>query len=305
MELIHITAPIFLLIALGYGLRCVGGIKEHGIKTLNNFVYWLSLPAVILISFWGVNWYDPNTQAVLISNTVAILLFATLLFLLLRLLRVSKQLKAGIFISALVGNTVYMGFPIGERALGSEGFDIFLSAATPHLVIGIAISIIAIEWFVMRGHNPLRYLKDFLFNPLIISLVGGITLSVLKVSGPIVEIIQQPITMLAATASPIALVTLGAFLRGVFKFSLAGYALIASVLNLAVFPALIYVVGQWLSIPETTVTASVLAAAMPTAVTAFVVAERFNAAPQLVATTLFMSTVLSIFSISGVLLVLL
>ena len=301
MSLLFITAPIFLLIALGYVLRSFRGITRRGIHTLNNFVYFISLPAVILISFWGIDWFDGDTRTVLLMNTVAVGAFAVGLLFLLSLLPFAKKTKAGIFVAALVGNTVYMGFPIGERALSGDVYDIFLAAATPHLVIGIAISVLAIEWFVLRSHNPIRYVRDFCLNPLILALVGGIALSVANVSGEVVELIKQPITMLAATASPIALVTLGAFLRGVFQFRLAGQALIATSLKLAAFPVVVFGVGQLFMLEPPLVTASVLAAAMPTAVTSFVIAEKYDAAPQLVATTLFMSTLCSLATVTVVL----
>jgi len=301
MSLLFITFPIFLLIALGYVLRSWHGITRNGIHALNGFVYFISLPAVILISFWGIDWFDEQTRWVLLTNTVAVVGFALVLPLLLRILPFAKRIKAGIFVSALVGNTVYMGFPIGERALGESLYDIFLAAATPHLAIGIAVSIIAIEWYVLKSHDPLRYIKDFALNPLILALAGGIALSVLNVSGELVELIKQPITMLAATASPIALVTLGAFLHGAFKFKLAGYALIATTRKLLILPATIYIVGQLFALDAVVVSASVLATAMPTAVTSFVIAERYNAAPELVATTLFMSTVCSLGTITALL----
>lgn len=290
MEVLFVTLPIFLLIALGYLLRSFRGITREGIHALNNFVYWVSLPALILVSFWGINWFDPVTRQVLTANSIAVLGFGLALFIVLRLLPLSKKIKGGLFISGLVGNTVYMGFPIGQRALGEGSYDLFLAAATPHLVIGIALSILAIEWFVLRSHNPLRYLKDFLLNPLIIALAGGITLSVLEVSGDLVDLIQQPLTMLAGTASPIALVTLGAFLRGAFQFRLAGLALFGSLIKLGLFPFAMLSTAPWLGLSGDVLVASALASAMPTAVTAFVISEKYDAAPQLVATTLFLST---------------
>ncbi len=302
MEILLITLPIFILIALGYVLRALHGITKNGIHALNKFVYWVSLPAVVLVSFWGVDWFKEETRDILLANTYAIFGFAIFLLVLLHFLPFARKTKAGLFVSALVGNTVYMGFPIGERALGEGTYDIFLAAATPHLVIGIAVSVMVIEYYVLRSHNPFRYIKDFFLNPLILALFGGIFLSITNASGGMFTLLREPIAMLASTASPIALVTLGAFLHGVFKFRLAGLALLATVLKLSVLPFLIFWTGEALDLSGVFVSASVLAAAMPTAVTAFVVAEKYDAAPQLVATTLFLSTAASVVTISFVLL---
>ncbi len=298
MSLFLITLPIFLLIALGYVLRMFRTITRDSIHSLNNFVYYISLPAIILVSFWSIDWFDADTRSVLFMNTTAVVGFAGVLFLFLKILPLKKRTKAGLFVASLVGNTVYMGFPIGQRALGDGIYDVFLAAATPHLVIGIAVSVLAIEWYLLRSHSPIRYVKDFVFNPLIMALVAGILLSVSQVSGEIIEILKQSLGMLAATASPIALVTLGAFLYGVFEFRLAGLALIASILKLTALPLAVFGVGHLFSLESAMISASVLAAAMPTAVTSFVIAEKYNAMPRLVASTLFMSTAFSLITIT-------
>ncbi len=282
-------------------MRMFRAITRDSIHSLNNFVYYISLPAIILVSFWGIDWFDADTRSVLMMNTAAVVGFAIALFLFLKLLPLRKRTKAGLFVAALVGNTVYMGFPIGQRALGDGIYDIFLAAATPHLVIGIAVSVLAIEWYLIRAHNPIRYVKDFVMNPLILALVAGILLSVSQISGGIVEIVKQSISMLATTASPIALVTLGAFLYGVFELRLARLSLIASVLKLIVLPFVVFGVGHMFSLEPAMISASVLAAAMPTAVTSFVIAEKYDAMPKLVASTLFMSTSISLVTITVVL----
>lgn len=287
-----------MLIALGYVLRMVRRITRDGIRTLNSFVYWIALPAVILISFWGIDWFDETTRSVLFMNTIALVGFAVGLLLLLHFLPFAPKTKAGIFVAALVGNTVYMGFPIGERALGVGTYDLFLAAATPHLVMGIALSILAIKWYTRRSRGWVRYAKDLVLNPLILALAGGIALSVSGISGVWVDLVKQAINMLAATASPIALVTLGAFLYGVFEVRLAGLALVAAILKLLLLPFLVYGVGQATGLEVDVVITSVLAAAMPTAVTSFVIAEKYDAAPQLVATTLFVSTLCSLGTIT-------
>lgn len=298
MNLLLITAPIFLLIAFGYALRVFGVMNQSGIHALNNFVYWVALPAIILVSFWGINLFDEETRAVFLVNTAGLLAFALVLFIALRFLPLNKKTKAGIFVSALVGSTVFMGFPIAERVFEGGAYDLFLAAATPHLVIGIAISIAAIEWYMLGSKSPLRYVKNFVLNPLILALAGGIALGAFNISGGLIDPLKQSITMLAATASPIALVALGAFLRGAFKFRLAVPSFLSASIKLLALPLFIYGAGLVFTLDAEAVTASVLAAAMPTAVTSFVIAEKYHAASELVATTLFMSTVLSFFTIT-------
>ena len=298
MQLLFIVLPIFVLIGLGYLLRRLGIITRDGISHLNRFAYYVALPAIIVMSFWNIDWLDSATQATLLINTVLLIGLSVVLLAGLRLLPINPRLQAGIFAASLVGNTVYMGFPIGQRALSEGGFDLYVAAATPHLVLGITLSVLAIEWLLAGSQRPMQYLKDFFLNPLILSLLAGIALSLSSVSGALVELVREVGGLLAATASPVALVALGAFLHGIFKPHLARLALFTSALKLFVLPLAIYGGSVLFGADPAIVAGSVLAAAMPTAVTSFVIAERYHAAPELVATTLCVSTVASLGTIS-------
>ena len=298
MQLLFIVLPIFLLIALGYGLRHSGIITRDGISVLNNFAYFVALPALILMSFWNIDWLDANTQNTLLLNTLFITIAAAILFSLVKLLPVSPDKQAGIFAAGLVGNTIYMGFPIGERALTAESFYLYVAAATPHLVFGIVLTILVIEWLIFSSQRPAQYVKDFLLNPLILSLLAGIGLSISGVTGLVIDLVKEVAQMLAVTASPIALVGLGAFLYGIFRPQLALWGLFATSIKVVVLPIVVFLVGSLLGVDSVMLLASILAAAMPTAVTSFVIAERYNAAPELVATTLFISTITSLVTLS-------
>ncbi len=305
MSFLLIILPIFTLVGVGYLLRFIGLIDRQGISTLNRFVYNVSLPALIIMSFWNIDWRDTETLYTLIINTFLLLSFAFLLFLTLKLFPISPKLKAAIFASGLVGNTIYMGFPIGERALTEEMFSFYVAAATPHLVMGIVISVLAIQWYLSTSHGLYDYTKKFLFNPLIISLLCGIGLSLSGISGVLMGYLQEVGRLLATPASPIALITLGAFMYKSFIPKLAGWAVFGTAVKLAVLPLFLFIGGTLLDVDSEIMIASVLAGAMPTAVTSFVIAEQYDASPELVATTLFVSTLCAIGSLSLVLIMLL
>ncbi|MDD5099281.1 MAG: hypothetical protein PHP35_02980, partial [Candidatus Colwellbacteria bacterium] len=50
-----ISLPIFLIIIGGWVARKFEVIKEGDIRSLNNFAYFISLPALIASSLWSVN----------------------------------------------------------------------------------------------------------------------------------------------------------------------------------------------------------------------------------------------------------
>jgi len=293
-----IIFPIFSIIGLGYLLRRAGIIGQESTHILNQFVYYISLPALVLISFWQIDWYHPETLATLGFNLFSILLFSGGLLVFVWFLRIKPEYKAALFTVSLVGNTIYMGFPIGQSVFGEEQFPEFVAAATPHLVLGIALAILVSEYFVIRAKKVKTYLKDFFLNPLILSLFCGILLSVFRVKPDLFSFVTATVEMLGSTASPVALVTLGAFLHGKFAKEHVGLSFLAISTKLAVFPLFIALAGKFIMPNTNGLSASFLAAAMPTAITVFVISEKYNIAPRFVAHTIVLTTLVSIATIS-------
>lgn len=296
MEILQLTLPIFGIIGAGYVLRWYKLVDDDWVHILNRFVYYVSLPALIVASFWDIDWLDRGTAAVLGFNTAALLVFIALLALALRSIRIDRKTKAGIFLAALVGNTIYMGFPLVGGALGTRAFSLVVGSATVHLTLGIALSIVATEFYVLRVKDWRRYARDFFTNPLIVSMAVGFVLSF--VPTPVIgDSIRKMLVMLGATASPVALFALGGFLHGKFMRHHMWFAFIPVTLKLIAFPLLVLTAGYATRLTENAVTASGLIAAMPTAVTAFVVAEKYNLSKDFIANCILLSTLLSLLTL--------
>jgi hypothetical protein len=259
-------------------------------------VYYLSLPAIIFVSFYKIDWFNPANLKVLGFNLFLLLVISVAILFILSLTKLKPTYKAAIFACTLVGNTVYMGFPLAKKAFETNLFDNFLAAATPQLVFGIILSILVFDFYVLKSKKISLYLRDFVFNPLSLSLFAGIILSVFTFVSGLIKILLPPIEMLGATASPLALVTLGGFLHGKFLKSDLQSSVFVAIIKFALYPMLILFFGKFfLSQP---VSPSILAASMPTAVTVFVVSEKFNVLPKFVASTILVTTLLSILTIS-------
>src|SRR3989344_9632735 len=106
MQTIQIVAPIFLIIFIGYLGRRFGLVRDDWVHLLNRFIYFISLPALILVSFWNINWHAGGLGGALMWNFVLMCGFAIVAIVILGFLRISKAMKASVFMSVMVGNTV-------------------------------------------------------------------------------------------------------------------------------------------------------------------------------------------------------
>ncbi len=298
MNIFVIVLPIFLIILLGYALKARGLVEESWVHVLNSFVYYVSLPAIILVSFWEINWSEKSILPAVGFNVLAVLAFAILLALVLSRFKLDGKIKAAIFMAAVVGNTVYMGFPIMQEAFGAENFAHVTAIATPHLILNLILAIVMIEFWVVKSRKLKTYFYDFIKNPLVLGLLFGVLLSLLQLEGYHVQILKKPLSMLGATASPVALFALGAFIHGKFIQKHFGLTVLVSALKLIVFPLFVLLLTNWFSLSSIGISVSALVAAMPVAVTTFVIAEQYKLDKAFVANAILISTAVSIVTIS-------
>ena len=274
-------------------------LSEETTHTLNQFVYRVSLPAAILSAFWGIDWSKPEVLQILLLNIVILIPFGIGILLLGMLFKLSAEMKAALFMGALVGNTVYMGFPIGQGAFGAEGFDFFLAAAMPHIALGIIFAELVAERLTKRKRKLSIYAKESLRNPLVITFFGGILLSLFVTGDGVILELRRAVGLIAATASPLALIGIGAFLYRRLAPLKSGVEFAIIAIKIIVFPVLMLAIGMFFpQIGKDVIAASAVAASMPVAISVFIITERHKVAPAIAANTILWSTLISIVTIN-------
>ena len=292
MNIFFITLPIFLIIAAGWLMRKLNIVKESWMSVLNGFAYYVSLPALIIASFWDINFLDKKSLEIILWSLSAVFIFSLIVFLLLSFLKINKNLKAAIFLSATVGNTVYMGFPLVNMAFGENYLSQGVLIGVIYLVVPLLISIFAIRHWHNNDHSLSGQLKDFFKNPLMISVFAGIVLSFINFDIAGINSVKKAFAMVGATASPVALFTLGEFLYGKFLKKDLGLVFSVSFLKLVLFPlAVAFAPLYFFNRIEFEILT--LLSSMPVAVTTFVIAEKFHLDKDLVGNSIFVSTIFS------------
>lgn len=295
-EILLIISPIFFLILIGWFLRKKKIVKDTWIKVLNDFVYYIALPALIFLSFAPTVWTQELLKAITFQLTyltaLAVILFASL-----SLLPMRPKVKASFFVLVLLVNSVYMGFPI-ISSFTSRPLAEIAPLATFYLIFGLVASIFAIEYWVHKSGKIHTYADDFLKNPLLLSLIAGILASIFFKSTAL-EIVLTPLSMIAATASPLALFTLGAFMHGKYSNHHIPATTIAILLKLIIIPAITFVVSSSLQLGYEMQVTTTLTAAMPTAVTAFVLSEKYQLESKFIAIGIILTTLLSFATLAG------
>lgn len=295
MSTFLISLPIFLIVASGWLLKKFKIANDDWVHILNVFAYYVSLPALIIASFWDIDFLNKESWNIIFFSLITLGIFSFAVFVLLHFIRINKNLKTAIFLTATVGNTIYMGFPLVELGFGKESISAGALVGVIYLVIPILISIFIIRYWHNKEHNVVKEILAFIKNPLMISVFIGIILSFLKIASIdifLILAVKKSVSMLGSTASPIALFTLGAFLYGRFLKKDLGLVFFVSFLKIICFPLVVFLTLSYFLKPENFQILTLLSS-MPVAVTTFVIAEKFHLNKELVGNSLFISTIFS------------
>ncbi len=289
--------PIFLIIALGYGLRAHNVIRASWVKPLNTFVYSVGLPALIIYSFATLQWREVLADRLLGLQVMIVIVAALLAAIIIRNLPIKAKDQAAIYLAVVLGNTVYLGIPLVNSALPgvvtTDVTSITTAIGVVQLVCSVLVALIGLE-YIFLGTRDMRYIsKHIATNPLILSILVGLFFAVIGWPQWLDRTLGVPIKMLAGTASPLALFALGSFLYG-HKINRKQARLgLAVGLKLVGVPLIAWAIMVAAQIFSTERNITVLMMSMPTAVTAFVLADTYKLDTTFVASVMMVSTIAS------------
>ena len=311
--ILAVTIPFFALVLAGYLAARRHVLPESAIPGLNAFVLYFALPCLLFR-------FGMNTPVLELLNPVMLVLYlAAALLIVFFTVAMSLNDRVGLkdaSFGALVAafpNTGFMGVPLLVALLGPGAAgpvictilaDLFVTSS-----VCIALSQLSFSKAAAADHSArtaaLRALRGALSNPMPWSIALGACFSLagIKTSGPVHVVVQ----MLADSASPVALFTIGAVLRRAEQHThtrtqLADFVPVA-LIKLFLHPLLVLLLAasaRLLGAPLTTfqITVLALAAALPSASNVSLLAERYGADNGRVARIIMTSTVLSFVSFS-------
>ena len=133
---VHAILPMFLVMALGYGARCLGWIRREEILNINKIAFRIFLPCLL---FYNVYCSDlsGSFDPLLIAYAVGGVLLSFALALGYTLLTEKLPERRGVMIQGMFrSNYVIMGIPVATALLGADQLG----------TVSILIAIIAVSY---------------------------------------------------------------------------------------------------------------------------------------------------------------
>jgi malonate transporter len=289
--------PFFLIVALGWAARRLSALSEAAAEGLIAYVFWIGFPALLIDALAR----SPAPSAAFARGLIAygLAMGATLGLALAAgaLGRWEERTRAGAAMAAGVGNTAFLGLPLAVAVFGEAARPAAagMVAIDFVLILGLGVALAARA----EGRSLGKAALGALVNPVVIGACVGVALAAFRISLP--PLIATPLSALAATGSPVALVALGAVLAQPAPepaSRLEAPVLIAGALKLLVAPALAFAVMTLMGAPADVRRIGVLLAACPTAVNVFIQTRAYVAWPAGVARIVAATTAISVLTLT-------
>lgn len=302
LSTIFVSLPIFLIIFMGWLFQRTKVMEGDWVHHANAFAYYAALPALIVVNLWDVDFRNSEYLRLMGFSALSLSAFLAVLFVILSVIKMGRDMKATIFLTAATGNTLYMGTALVEVGFGKEHLPAAALVGSVYLIIPLVISIVIIHYWHTKKHGIKDELVAFLKNPLVVSVVVGVLLSFVPMGHPIIVSIRKTMQMLGSSSSPVALFALGGFMYGKFLKKDIAIVSFVTALKMVAFPLIVFGVYRYFY-QDGNIEIPVLLAGMPVAVTTFVIAEKFKLNTALVGNAIVFATLLSFVTAPVILLI--
>lgn len=285
-----IIANLALIIAAGWLFRRYGLVGEGAEKAFNQYLYYLALPCLIIVKIsatplTGLGW------DFLLANLAPLLLCMAGSWAAWRFLRLDWRFARLLLIVSVMGNTVYLGFPVISLRLGEHLIGHAAIISSLHNVVVFTAGFALMTTICGDGGcPPSRLLRTLARNVVLWSSLAGLALAASGLALP--GLAETVMSDIGSTTMPLSLFTIGMSLYGK---KVAGNLLRLSAVSgvkLLVLPAVYLVAARLLGFSGELSSAVFLQMTMPVAVLNYVVAREFDFDADLVAQAIVLSTLL-------------
>ena len=299
--ILEAVLPLFALILGGYLAGRRGLLGAAATDSLNAFVVWMALPALLFQAMAQITWAEIRQPGYIAASAIAIAMVFGISFLTDR--RQKRRLADASITSlaAAYGNAGYMGIPLCIMVLGEASLPAVIIVTLLTACVLFAFSITLVEIDLQRsptlGATLRKVALAVVRNPLVCAPVAGLAVSGagLTLPGPVLQFTN----LLGAAASPCALVTIGLFLSQGSTSNHRGTVWRIVWLKLIVHPLLAFVLVTWVfDMPAMWASAAILLAALPVGTGPFMVAKLYGREPAVTSEATLISTVVSVFTVT-------
>ena len=285
------TVPVFMVIILGYILMRVGFLTKEFTEVADKYVFKVALPVLL---FKQIGTADIRSEFdirfVLFCMIVTTVMFG-IVWLLARIFIRDKSMVGAFAQGSVRGSAAILGIAFIDNIYGSSGM----------VPLYNIYSVIILTVEARDNKNGKEAIKksfiNVLKNPIIIGIFLGMIVACTGLKIPTIPL--KAINSVAATATPIALIVVGAGFEGKKAIAKTGPTLVAVFIKLIVLPLIFLPVAVKMGFRREALVAIIIMLGSPTTVTCYIMAKNMNNDEVLSGSIVVLATLLSSCTLTG------
>ena len=300
MRIADLILPVFAVILTGWIVGYTGYLSRALSDALIHFAYNIAMPALLIVTIAQEPSHSLINWRFLVAFGGGSLLCFILVFGIMSV-RASRTLASRTMhgMAASMTNTGFVALPVLEAIYGPRAVLPAAIATVFVAVVMFPIAVILLELGQRNAHgsrtSPMATAKHVVLNPMVLSTLIGMLLSLLnlRMPGPVAAYLN----ILADALTPCALFAIGLGLSIDGLRANIGRASLLSAVKLVIMPLIVYGLSVALGLNPLYTIAAVICAAVPTAKTVYILAGEYRCEEMLVASTVSLTTLACIISL--------
>ncbi len=290
-----LTAPLFLLVGVGYALSSLGHWPKVVSDALTRFVFAVAVPALLFLLMSDFSQLPAvDTRLLLAYFGGCVITYVVARTFAARAFRMNGVGQSVFGMGTIFSNNVLLGIPISKVALGEASMPVVSLILVFNSLLLWTLVTVSVEWarnrdFSVRGIA--RTARGVGTNPIVASILLGTGFGFTGL--PLPAVASKTLSLMGQAAIPMSLIVLGMGLseygvREGWRHSVA----IAS-FKLVAFPLSVLGLAWGIGLPARETQAVVMLAALPVGANVYLMARQFDALEGPVAASLVLTTVLA------------
>ena len=309
---LNATLPIFLIMVLGWFLMRIGLFTKEFNKVADKYVFKVALPVLLFKDIATADIRsDFNLTFVLFCMITTTIMFLAIWGL--SYIFIKDRTQVGAFAQASArGSAAVLGIAFINNIYGNSGMAplMIVSAVPLYNILSVIILTFSADMGKeaqknkltdnvsnSKGSNIKKACINVVKNPIIIGIFLGLPFSIFGISIPPIPL--KAVTSIAQTATPIALLVVGAGFEGAKAIKKIKLTAVATFIKLVLLPLIFFPFAIAFGFRGSELVAILIMLGSPTTVTCYIMARNMENDEVLSSSIVVMATLLSSVTLTG------
>lgn len=289
-----VILPLVLIAGLAYVLARFGGVKP---RPLSQAAFYLFNPALAFVSFASTALAPDLLGRLMLLKVLSFLIMLPLAQWMANRLKLPAAASSAFVLAVLFGNSGNYGISVNEYAFGQQGLALAVICYVTDNMLANSIGV----YIAARGRASMRQAVGVVFrNPALYAVILGLAIHQLDWQVPLP--IWRGVESLSRAAVPTMLTVLGMQLATMPSTRDHWRAVsVAAFMRLIIAPIFAFALVIPLGLTGLPRQVAIVETAVPTAVLTGIIASQYEAEPGLVASTILVTSLVSLVTVTALL----